>query len=362
MPFARGLTMHVHNPRIDSPTKGFVTVQQHGVDYEIEFDLKEGKVVTAVVGNPALAAVCTKVDYTFAYTTAFELMQLHAFPPKDGYRLGWGDQMYLQALKASMLEDAKKDYDRITGGQELVGYGAAENGSHVDVDRKEMIVSAAKLIESRNVERDYGFGGVEAIVEHPKYGRMLIRDGFGGKDSLSGGAVRWRHGAANKLHVGDTFQSLDSGRWNEHVSLMEAVLKGADNTRPIVTELGELALARMAGSLGLNSGAVVQAQKDASGGIFGYYIDLDERGDFVADVRNTEGKTVFEIRAGNSLHEDESSIFEDGFMRDKNDVSGLTEYLRSMEVIPRDAQVLPMQEFEQRLDAADPADDLAPGC
>jgi len=32
--------------------------------------------------------------------------------------------------------------------------------------------------------------------------------------------------------------------------------------------------------------------------IFGYQIDLDERGDFVADVRNAEGKTVFEIPEG----------------------------------------------------------------
>lgn len=94
-------------------------------------------------------------------------------------------------------------------------------------------------------------------------------------------------------------------------------------------------------------------------GIFGYYIDLDERGDFVADVRNTEGKTVFEIRAGNSLGEDESSIFEDGFMRDKNDVSGLTDYLRSMEVISADARVLSMSEFERRLEESID-DELAP--
>ncbi|WP_323025771.1 hypothetical protein [Castellaniella sp.] len=93
---------------------------------------------------------------------------------------------------------------------------------------------------------------------------------------------------------------------------------------------------------------------------FGYYIDLDERGDFVADVRNAEGKTVYEIRAGDSLDEDESSIFDDGYMRDKHDVSGLTEYLRSLGVIPQDARVLPMQEFEQRLEARADAEAPAP--
>lgn len=66
---------------------------------------------------------------------------------------------------------------------------------------------------------------------------------------------------------------------------------------------------------------------------FEYFINLDERGSFYADVRNPQGKTVFEIKAGNELAEDESSIFEDGFMQDKNDLSGLTEYLQDLQVI-----------------------------
>lgn len=82
--------------------------------------------------------------------------------------------------------------------------------------------------------------------------------------------------------------------------------------------------------------------------IFGYYINLDERGDFYADVRDTDGKSIFEINAGNRLGEDESSIFEDGFMRDKNDVAGLTDYLRSLKVIPDDGKVLNMDEFEKQ--------------
>lgn len=92
--------------------------------------------------------------------------------------------------------------------------------------------------------------------------------------------------------------------------------------------------------------------------IYGYYINLDERGDFYADVRDAEGKTVFDIRAGGSLGEDESSIFEDGFMRDKHDTSGLTEYLRSLGVIPQEAEVLSGSDFERRLDTTDD-DDLS---
>lgn len=79
---------------------------------------------------------------------------------------------------------------------------------------------------------------------------------------------------------------------------------------------------------------------------FGYYIDLDERGDFQADIRDEAGKTVFEITAGSSLGEDESSIFDDGFMRDKNDIDGLAEYLPELGVIPRDGVIFSMQEFE----------------
>ena len=71
-----------------------------------------------------------------------------------------------------------------------------------------------------------------------------------------------------------------------------------------------------------------------------YYINLDERGSFYADVRDQNEKTVFEIRAGNELAEDETSIFEDGYMRDARDVDGLTDYLRDLRVIPKTAVVV----------------------
>lgn len=86
--------------------------------------------------------------------------------------------------------------------------------------------------------------------------------------------------------------------------------------------------------------------------IFGYYINLDERGDFYADVRDPDGETVFAFHAGASLGEDETSIFEDGYMKDKDDVAGLTEYLRQLEIIPPDGEVLTMPEFEAKTMAA----------
>ncbi len=56
-----------------------------------------------------------------------------------------------------------------------------------------------------------------------------------------------------------------------------------------------------------------------------YHINLDERGEFNADVRNENENTVFEIV--------DNSIFEDGFMRHKNDVAGLGAYLLDIGIV-----------------------------
>jgi hypothetical protein len=65
-----------------------------------------------------------------------------------------------------------------------------------------------------------------------------------------------------------------------------------------------------------------------------YFIDLDERGDFYADVRKDgdQGETVFEIHG--------FDIFEDGFMSDKKDLAGLREYLVNVGIIEKEDDVL----------------------
>jgi hypothetical protein len=50
-----------------------------------------------------------------------------------------------------------------------------------------------------------------------------------------------------------------------------------------------------------------------------YFINLDERGGFFADVRDSNDNTVFELHG--------YDIFEDGFMRHKDDLDGLKKYL-----------------------------------
>lgn len=60
-----------------------------------------------------------------------------------------------------------------------------------------------------------------------------------------------------------------------------------------------------------------------------YYINLDERGEFFADVRDRWDSTVFEIHG--------CDIFEDGFMDDKHDIAGLEFYLRDLGILaPKD--------------------------
>jgi len=42
-----------------------------------------------------------------------------------------------------------------------------------------------------------------------------------------------------------------------------------------------------------------------------YYVNLNERGSFYADVRDESGETVFEVRAGDALDADESDLVPD---------------------------------------------------
>lgn len=68
-----------------------------------------------------------------------------------------------------------------------------------------------------------------------------------------------------------------------------------------------------------------------------YVINLDERGRFYADVRNTKDETIYEIQS----NDDDGSIseIEDGFMRHTQDVSGLEQYLKYLGIINQDATV-----------------------
>jgi len=59
---------------------------------------------------------------------------------------------------------------------------------------------------------------------------------------------------------------------------------------------------------------------------FEYYINLDERGEFFADVRDSNGETIYEIHG--------FDLFEERYMLDKYDVENLADYLADLGILP----------------------------
>ncbi|CAE6793303.1 hypothetical protein R70006_04950 [Paraburkholderia domus] len=83
---------------------------------------------------------------------------------------------------------------------------------------------------------------------------------------------------------------------------------------------------------------------------FGYYVNLDERGQFNADVRDETGNSIFVVSIGQSGEEDESNPVEDGFMSHTEDIEGLAEYLADLGVMRADDELLTMRDFEKYQD------------
>lgn len=88
--------------------------------------------------------------------------------------------------------------------------------------------------------------------------------------------------------------------------------------------------------------------------LFGYYINKDERGEFSADVRDLDDKTVFELQSDDETGE--VWAVEDGFMKDTGDIAGLELYLKKHKIIGPSAELLTMKDFEEYRDEID-ADD-----
>lgn len=69
-----------------------------------------------------------------------------------------------------------------------------------------------------------------------------------------------------------------------------------------------------------------------------YYINLNERGGFYADVRDSNENTVFEIKG--------HDIFTDGFMDHPEDLDGLYNYLCHMYILIKNKDVLEKGELK----------------
>jgi hypothetical protein len=100
-----------------------------------------------------------------------------------------------------------------------------------------------------------------------------------------------------------------------------------------------------------NNTVVQRAEPDLLNGLkentrtLEYVIDMDERGEFAASVREQTGAVIYRI--------DGFQIFEDGFMRNSKDIGGLADYLKSLRVIGDNDSILDtnrFQEWERRID------------
>ena len=78
-------------------------------------------------------------------------------------------------------------------------------------------------------------------------------------------------------------------------------------------------------------GAIIQMAK------YTYYINLDERGEFFADVRDQAEKTIFEIHSNDS---GEIEPIVDGYMRHGSDLKGLADYLSTVGLINKNDSII----------------------
>lgn len=101
-------------------------------------------------------------------------------------------------------------------------------------------MAKAQIIEINHTRGEYDLPATVAIIDHPTHGRLLLSMGFGGLNTIEGGAYRWQHGVAIALQPGDTLASLSAGVLNECANLYDAVLSGHDDTRPYMDWTGNM--------------------------------------------------------------------------------------------------------------------------
>ncbi|MFK4132364.1 hypothetical protein ACI2KR_08760 [Pseudomonas luteola] len=79
--------------------------------------------------------------------------------------------------------------------------------------------------------------------------------------------------------------------------------------------------------------------------VFGYVVNLNERGDFNADVRDLNDKTIYEVK----MDHEEGHIpqVEDGFMRHSTDISGLQSYLTDLGFLQKGDKLLNEKDFSR---------------
>lgn len=170
----------------------------------------------------------------------------------------------------------------------------------------------------------YGCHKVSADVEAPQ---EMDEAGVKGKTAPYSDMVRGEH---------DPKQTYD---WQ--VYFLDEMDRELDDEHTILNKSYAEALRDAKAMIPTVEGAVSVELEEVKRTIkYEYNINLDERGSFLADVRDENGKTVYWIKAGNELEDGESSIFEDGFMKHKDDLAGLEEYLKQLKIMEPEAKLV----------------------
>ena len=95
--------------------------------------------------------------------------------------------------------------------------------------------------------------------------------------------------------------------------------------------------------------------------IYGYVINLNERGEFYADVRDFDDNTIYEVR---SDEDGEIVEVEFGYMKHSKDIAGLKEHLVGMNLMSKNDHLVEERHFfslQAKHDNEElEADDLAP--
>jgi predicted DNA-binding protein len=159
-----------------------------------------------------------------------------------------------EAMEDMMRTTSYRESPETTRQLEALCERLGENRSRVitrAIDRmyREEVVNGITIIEDMSGAGEYGMSQAAAIIQHPTLGRVYISEGYGGEESLNGGTYRWRHGIAVQLRPDDTSATLDAP-WNEHASVLDAMLRGMDHGRPVIDWTGAV-IEKVARSAGL---------------------------------------------------------------------------------------------------------------
>lgn len=89
------------------------------------------------------------------------------------------------------------------------------------------------VIDRKSYNGPYSMQG-ERIIAAKGNKRYLLTTGYGGGQTVRGGAMRWDHGVVVQLLPKDTLHSLSQTPEGDINSVMDRALAGADPARPVL--------------------------------------------------------------------------------------------------------------------------------